>query len=305
MTPDVTLRQLRYFVAVADERTMAAAAQRLRVTAAAVSLGIAALEKSFDCQLFIRTSHQPIALTEIGRNIAGDVRRLLDFCDEIDLGASTMQHGPHGSVSIGCFSTLAPLLVPQLVAEMADTHPAIRLNVREESQASLQQLLLDGRIELAIMYNLEIGRGLTLETLATTRPYVIVAGDHPLSGRKTIRLEELGSEPMLMLDIHPSKHYFSAILKTAGVMPVVERTSASFETIRSLVARNQGWSMLIQRPTIDLSYEGLDIAALAIEDDIPDMQIVLASVAHGTATRRSKVVVAACRRLLSSKLSPE
>lgn len=274
---------------------MVAAAKLLHVTPAAVSLGITSLEDGLGCQLLIRVPHRPLALTAMGRSHIGDVRRLLDSVGDI----ASMAQSSAGDIPlvVGCFTTLAPTYVPSLVAKSAEVLPAAQLEFREESQAQLQQSLLEGRCELAIMYQLDLDPSLDVVPIAVTRPHVIMSPDHPLAGRGSLSLESLVTFPMVMLDIHPSKAYFVSIFSRLGLEPVIERTSGSFEAVRSLVARNQGWSMLIQNPVIDVSYEGLPVVTMRIADQVEDMPIVLARVGNAKLTRRAMAFERLCLSL--------
>lgn len=294
----MTLRQLAYFVAAHDAGTMAAAAQQLHVSASAVSLGITELERILGTQLLLRVAHRPLALTPAGRSALGDARRLLAAARELESTARSDGAELAGPLHLGCFRTLAPIHVPRLVAEIAEHHPAIELHVHEASLAELRTALLDGTCELALMYDLDVADDIERELVAETRPHVLVAADHPVATCETVALADLVGEPMVMLDVHPSRAYFSELLAGLGLEPVVSRTTGSFETLRSLVARGVGWSMLIQRPAIDVSYEDLPLRSVAIADEIDVMPIVVAWPRGARLTRRAEAVRHRCRSAL-------
>jgi DNA-binding transcriptional LysR family regulator len=84
---------------------------------------------------------------------------------------------------------------------------------------------------------------------------------------------------------------------TAGVTPCVRHRSASFEMVRSLVARGRGFSMLIQRPAVELSHEGLPIVRKPIRDPLPEMAVVLATPVGAHFSRRAAAFVEYCREL--------
>lgn len=277
---------------------MAAAAAQLHVSASAVSLGITELERHVGTQLLLRSPHRPLALTATGREVIGDARRLLGAARELETTARSGGNELLGAVRLGCFRTLAPIHVPRLVAEIGSHHPGIELDVHEASLAELCDALLDGTCDLALMYDLDISADIERELVAETRPHVLVAADHRLADRRAVRLTELAADPMVMLDVHPSRPYFTGVLAGLGLTPEVVRTTGSFETLRSLVARGVGWSMLIQRPTIDVSYEGLPLRSLPIADDLSPMPIVVAWAAGARLTRRGEEIRARCRDVL-------
>ena len=102
---------------------------------------------------------------------------------------------------------------------------------------------------------------------------------------------------MIMLDYPPSRHYFTELLASVGIKPDIRHTTASFETVRSLVARGLGYSLLIQRPTAGISYEGLQIAHCEIAQAVPDMPVLIAWSAGGKLTRRARAFTEFCHRL--------
>ncbi len=105
---------------------------------------------------------------------------------------------------------------------------------------------------------------------------------------------------MIMLDFPPSRHYFSKLLAEAGVAPRIRHSTANFEMVRSLVARGYGFSMLIQRPVVEVSYEGLPLVTLPLAGPIDPAPVVLAWPVSARPTRRAQVFAAHCRRVLQN-----
>jgi DNA-binding transcriptional LysR family regulator len=105
---------------------------------------------------------------------------------------------------------------------------------------------------------------------------------------------------MIMLDLGPSMQYYTAVLRTAGVSPTVRHRTATFESVRSLVARGIGWTLLVQRPAIDLSYEALPVATLQIRDDIEELDVVLAVPRDTRQTNRTRAFTDFCLQASAS-----
>lgn len=114
---------------------------------------------------------------------------------------------------------------------------------------------------------------------------------------------DLAEHDMVMLDFPPSEHYFRELLATAGVTPRVRHRSASFEMVRSLVARGRGYSLLIQRPAVELSHEGLPIVHKPIRDPLPEMAVVLATSSGTQPSRRAGAFMDYCREI-APELTP-
>lgn len=296
MTSEFTLRQARYFLAAVETGTMAAAARQLHVSASAVSLAISGLEQVLNAPLLIRVSHRPLALTVTGSAVIGDLRHLVNAADDLEANTRAEAHEVAGQLRVGCFRTIAPTYVPPMVAATTERHPAIDLQIDELPLEDLQEALLDGHLEVGFLYDFDIRPGLATEILTLTRPYVLLGKRHRLAHRESLHLSELRNEPMVMLDVPPSKQFFTAILDNLDISPPRGRATGSMETLRSLVARDQGWSMLITRPQIDLSYEGLPLRSVEIADPLEPMPIVAAWPAGTRLTRRAEAFLQLSRQ---------
>src|SRR5262245_61911554 len=115
MHPRFTLRQLGYFIAVVEAGTLRAAAQRLNISQSALSQGLSELERDLNATLLIRRRSQGVRLTNVGRDVLESARATLQSAAALSaqLGGSTAPLS--GSVTIGCYTTLAPFVIPPLV----------------------------------------------------------------------------------------------------------------------------------------------------------------------------------------------
>ena len=155
--------------------------------------------------------------------------------------------------------------MPRLVAGFAEKQPGVQLDLREGTMTDLHHLIRSGGSELMIAYDLDIARDITVTPLRSTRPYVLLPPDHRLArSRKQVELEQLVAEPLVLLDQPQPSKYFLGLFDAAGLTPTIGHRTSSFEMVRSLVARSLGYSLLIQRPAIDASYEGLPVVCLPL-----------------------------------------
>ena len=156
MTERISLRQLDYFVVAAETGTMTGAAQRLYVSQSAVSLGVAELERQLGVQLLLRFKAKGLTLTEAGRMLLPEARALLARTEELQAGMREVGQTAAGRLVIGCFTTIGPFLLPRLLEEFQTAYPDVPLDFMEGSLTELQQLLLEGRCELAVLYGVDI-----------------------------------------------------------------------------------------------------------------------------------------------------
>ena len=115
-----------------------------------------------------------------------------------------------------------------------------------------------------------------------------------------MRLRDLADDPMILLDAPPSRHHALSVLASVGVAPRIERVTLNFETLRSFVARGHGWGFLVQRPLVDVSYEGLPIVAVPIADAIEPVPIVVATAAGARLSQRAMACIDVWRLILAA-----
>src|SRR5690349_529815 len=111
----MNLRQLECFVAAADAGTMTAAAAQLFVSQSAISLAVAQLERSVGTQLLIRHKARGLELTPAGRRLLPQARSLLAHADDVRTAAEAEGGALSGPLTVGCFRTAAPFLLPELL----------------------------------------------------------------------------------------------------------------------------------------------------------------------------------------------
>jgi DNA-binding transcriptional LysR family regulator len=290
-----SLRQLEYFVTVADEGTMAGAAARHHISQSAVSLAINELERALGVQLFMRRKARGIELTGAAREVLPEVRRLLEHAAEVQSTARSVGQTVSGDLVLGCYPTLTPFLLPEILRRFPAQHPSVTVRLFEGSVADMLGRLLDGTCEMALMYDLGIGPEIATTLLYQVRPYVLLPHGHRLATPGPIPLVELRDEPMVMLDMPPSATMFREVLAGAGVEPNVRFSSASFESVRSLVASGAGYSLLLQRPSPDATYAGPPLVHREIAGDVRTVDVVLAHARGARLTRRAHAFADFCR----------
>lgn len=295
MVPNFSLRQLGYLVAVADAGSMTAAADAEHVSQAAISVGILDLERRLGVQLLARRPGHGVSLTEAGAGVVADARRVLAAATDVLSRAREPGTELRGSLSLGCYTTMAPLYLPSLYSAFAVEHPAVELSVVEGAQEDLRRALMNGMCELALTYDTGLGPGLATETIRTLRPYVLLAADHPLASRDGVTLQDLGDEPLIQYSLGPSPSNAEHLLREVGVTPRIVHSSPNIEVVRSLVARGLGYTTMLQRWPIDVSLEGLPLACVPLNSNVPDYRVVVAWPQQDHLSRRAAAVVAFLR----------
>ncbi|MEU4654009.1 LysR family transcriptional regulator [Streptomyces sp. NPDC023723] len=294
-----TLVQLRYFLVAAERGSMTEASQELHIAQSAVSAAVYHLERDLQVQLFIRRRGRGLTLTPAGERLQQQARDLLARAREVRREARGEGEDLSGPVTVGCFVTLAPYYLPPLFSECTARHPGIEIDVLEAETDQLVEALAAGRIDFALSYGLGLSAAPELrgETIALAPAYVLVPAGHPLAGRDSVELTELSAEPLVLLDLPHSRDYFHSLVAATGTAPDVRYRTRSYETVRSLVARGLGYSVLNQRPATSQTYGGGEVAALRLRDGGPPLEVKIASVDGMTQTARAGAVMDLLREI--------
>lgn len=285
-----TLRQLEYFTTVAEEGSLVAAAERCHVTASALALALDELERRLSLQLFIRRKGRGVELSPAGARLLSPARQVLTeaagFVDE----AAQEAAGLTGRFVVGCFPTLAPFLLPRVIDGLARDHPNLAVEFAEGTAPELEERLLHGRADVALLYRVDVPGTLTFDVLSEFRPHVIVAADHPLATRHSLSLAELAGEPLIQVDIQPSRQNTELMFARAGLSPDIRYTTTNYELARSLVGRGLGYSVLVQRPKSSVTYDGHRISSVEILDDVASTVVGLARPAGSPMTAKYRAL---------------
>lgn len=298
MPKPFTLTQLRYFAVVAEVQNMTAAAGRLRITQSALSTAVAQLEASLGTQLFVRLT-RGLRLTPAGRQLAGDIKVVLEQADSLYESARGLSTSIVGELTVGVFSPLAPFRLPAILQSFERRHPGVEVSILEADLAGLQSALRDGACDVALTYGLGLGQGFVTRVLERIPPHVLVHAGHPAANRpeRSIALLDLAGEPSVVLDLPHSREYYQQLYTLAGVEPNVRHRFSGYETVRSFVAKGHGYAVLNQRLHSDLTYSGGQVTALALTDDFPPIEVMLVRLEGTQPTRRMLAFEETCRRL--------
>jgi len=216
------LRQLRYFIAVAERLSYSKAAQHLHLTVPPLSRQIRQLEEELDVQLFVR-DRRHVALTDAGRMLLREGRVLLSQAAHVSESVHLAKSGEAGLVKIGVAATLGER-ISRVLIEHAKYFPAVEIQCSDVYSGLQNEALLEGRIDAGFMRPPVDQVHLDSELLFEERLMVHVSKASPLAKHKTLRVKDLASEPLLMLERSISSGLHDKILDLyarAGVTPNV------------------------------------------------------------------------------------
>ena len=280
-----TIRQIEHAIAVLDHGSVARASEAMGIAQPTVSASLAKLEDIIGFQLFIRHHALGVSPSPQGKRFLAEARNLLSHAQDLrreSVAAGTLIAG---TLTIGSFATIAPVFAPQLIAGFLELHPKVAVKLEEGTQDLLLQGLRSGRFDTALLYDVDMPDDLAMTRLGSFVPYILLPADHPLAVKDRVRLKDVASESLILLDVAPSRTYFTRILEKAGITPKVAFASPSLEVVRGLVGQGLGYSILVTRPHGDHSYAGGALAIKPIAEPVEPGVIALASLRQLRKTR--------------------
>ncbi|MCP2636060.1 LysR substrate-binding domain-containing protein [Microbacterium sp. HD4P20] len=284
-------------MAAADAGTIVVAAARMHVSPSTMSDAISELERIVDTRLCVRRKAHGLTLTTAGDRVVADARVLLRGAQELYVALNSKADQLSGPITVGCFPTLAPTVLPPLLSAFATEHPQLDIDVVEAPQDRLAQMLESGRVDLAFVYDVQLPRGVHRAKLFALPPHVLLPAGHRLAGAPHVQLEELAAEDFIMLDSPPSSTHTLSIFDARGVTPRVRHRTGNPDVVRTLVGRGLGYGMLIQRHMNPDAVTGFPVVVKEIFPAVPPLAIDVVWSADLRPTRRIEAVIDFARRV--------
>jgi len=241
----MTLTELRYVVALAQERHFGRAAQKCFVTQPTLSLALAKLEDELGLKLFERNKNE-VLVTARGQQIVEQSRKVLDEVGKIQSLARGGKDQLSGAFRLGVIPTIGPYLLPDLVPILRKRAPQMPLSIEENLTGNLAPMLRDGELDAVIIALPFSIPGVKTQVVYEEPFSVVVPEGHRWEHRKGVKPSELSDENLLVLN---NGHCFrDQVLEACPgqsntAMPE-GRAGSSLETIRNMVASGLGISVL-------------------------------------------------------------
>jgi DNA-binding transcriptional LysR family regulator len=282
-----TLRQLEYFVAVAEQGSVTAAAACRNVSQPSVSVAISDLEAMLGRVLFRRQAGHTLSITPAGRRLLVQARTALAAASQIS--ATGQDSLAAEELSICCFRDLGSIYLPGILTAFAKLHPGLTYRLSEGDLADVRAKVLDGRFELAITYDIDLHKhGVARSTIDHLLPHALLAQDHPLANAKLIALTDLAGERIVLEDFPVTNDYFVGLFKRHGLEGLSIQMVPSFEMQRGLVANGWGVGLSCVRPKPDFSYDGSPLVCLPLSSAEPMQEVVIAHLGEATLSHAAR-----------------
>jgi LysR family transcriptional regulator, hydrogen peroxide-inducible genes activator len=269
----VNLRDLRYFVALADTKHFGKAAERSYVSQPTLSAQIKKLENYLGVQLIERQPRR-VTLTESGIKILPLARRILQESDEI-ISLARNEHDPlSGKLKLALIPTIGPYLLPLITRRLRKQLPQLKLMLYEYQTQPLLERLRSGEIELGVLA-LPVGLdGLDSADLYEENFTVAMPNNHGLAKKPAIKLDDLNGETLLLLeDGHCLRDQALDVCNRVDVKENEDYRATSLETLRQMVAAGLGITLLPELATRGPFGSGQGLTVKSFAKPIPSRTI--------------------------------
>lgn len=243
---NISLRQLRAFVAVAQSNGFSRAADLLALTQPAVSRNVTELEQALGVQLLHRTTRE-VELTEAGRLLHGNVTRVLEELDACLLEVRGLATLRKGRVRVASSPTLSANLLPQCIARCKSEYPDMDLKLLDRIQSDVLQSVRSGEVDFGVVIDPSEKHDLHAEPILTEPFCLVCLSSHPLAQKSAVGWRELVRQPLVLLDhASGSRRLIDAALQAHGAEAPVVQDVGHTATIYSMVEQGLGLSVVPQ-----------------------------------------------------------
>ncbi|MFS2177735.1 LysR family transcriptional regulator [Rhizobium pisi] len=269
-----TLRQIQYFVAVAEQGSVTRAAQNLSISQSSVTEALKELETDLGVELFERHP-RGLTITHNGHQFLRHATKILASVSDARTSFSGQQSALSGTLNIGVTSLVAGYVLSDLLARYRRACPGIDVSAIEDNGGYLEHLLVGGELDVAVMVisNLRDRMALQAEILETSPYRLWLPMGHPLVSADIISVADIAREPLIMLTVDEIEENTGKLLSALGARPHVAFRTRSVEAVRSLVATGAGVALLPDLVYRPWSLEGDRIESRDVSGSLPVVQV--------------------------------
>ncbi len=284
----VTLTQLAYAVAVDTHRHFARAARACNVSQPTLSMQLQKLETALGETLFDR-SRAPVIPTDMGRVLIAQARVVLQEAARLGDLRDAASGVVEGELRIGVIPTLAPYLLPAVLEALAERHPRVALIVEEAVTETVLDSLRADTLDVGLVATTTALPGIVSSTLFHEPFIAYVASTHRLAGRARISVSDLSmSDVWLLADGHCFRTQVMSLCRqrgqprasashslTGAFTPITRFESGNLETLKRLVERGAGMTLLPALAASELQTKAQRMLLIPFRDPVPGRAIRL------------------------------
>lgn len=274
---DPSIRQIRYFIAVANSGQISRAAMELNVSQSAVTTAVKQLEEIVGVALFQRHS-AGVGLTYEGNIFLDHAQRIIAAVDEAVRSPRRLRDDVKGTLRLAMTYTVAGYFLSPHIERFKSAFPNVELQLTEASRQIIESGLVAGTFDLAVMLTSNIldQEGLGYETLLRSRRRLWLAAQHPLLDFPMVSLSDVAQQPYIMLTVDEASNSAQRYWNQTSYRPKTILRTSSVEAVRSMVANKMGVTILSDMVYRPWSLDARRVEVIALADPIPTMDVGLA-----------------------------
>jgi DNA-binding transcriptional LysR family regulator len=271
----VTLRQIQYFVAVAETGKMSLAAHSLGISQSSITEAVKSLEDQAGAPLF-RRHKSGVNLTDAGYQFLRHARNVLSTVADAThvIRQSQSPARVRGRFTLGVTYTVTGYFLSPVLERFRQSFPDVEVDLIERDREVIEALAAAGKIDMGVILvsNLR-SRALHAEVLIRSKRRLWLAANHPLLRESRITLKRIAREPYVMLTIDEADKTAMRYWHRARVRPNVIFETSSIEAVRSLVANGTGVAILSDMVYRPWSLDGERVEVRTVDDEVPSMDV--------------------------------
>jgi DNA-binding transcriptional LysR family regulator len=252
------LRQIRYFLVLANELNFTRAADRLHISQPPLTRQIQQLEASMGVVLFERTT-RGVALTQAGAVFLEEARKIVALTDQATNKTRLAHQGQLGRLDIGVFGSAILNVIPTLLIELRKTHPDIVISLQNTTKTQQVEAVREKRLDIGFNRVFPEVEDLVVETVMMESLYVAMHKDHALVRRRTLAVRDLNNQPLILFpnNVRPTfADNVVSLFRDEGLTPNVVHEVEDVMTCIALVSAGLGMAV-VPESAVNLQLPGV------------------------------------------------
>ena len=268
------IKQISYFMAVAQEGSFSRAAEKLEVSQPTLSMAVKKLEEELGAELFYSFNRRQ-NLTDEGLRLKEGAAKLLEVYQETIENVKLSDYVGSGAVTLGLSPLFGACFFGDLIPSFSAAYPNIKINMLEDGANKIDELVEKGEVDLAVTLNTERTASFASCHFSTQRNVALLHKKHPLANAKSITVADLKEDSFAIFnqDFILNRQIMSAC-HAAGFRPKIALLSSQWDFMVELVSRNRAVSIL-PKPVLD-KHPDPNVVCVPLMDSMKYWDIVLA-----------------------------
>jgi DNA-binding transcriptional LysR family regulator len=271
----LNLNQLRVFYEAARTGSFTSAAKKLCITQPAVTAQIKTFEDQCNLKLF-KKKGRSLYLSDEGSTLYEYTRRIFEYEKEVEDVIEEMRKLKRGTLRLGTSKAYARYFMPFLISSFHEAFPHIKVHLDEGSSMDILRSLVELKNEVAVIAKVEEDPNVTFLPFKRDELILILAPTHSLSKKKSVSVEELVHEPMIMKEMGSgTRKQINDLFSRKGLTPNVLMETSNTEFIKQLVQRGEGISFLVEE-AVAAEIKEKKLTTVPLEGKAPFLDVSIA-----------------------------